>query len=148
MGTHLRDLLLLAFPDCDNGQRFVATPRAQELPPRPGGSPRSRKRKQVPERVGRPPILSSHLKTGQWWSYQNRPTDLARDSVILPLCLLIRQVHFGAPTARGSFENVTVIEEAVEEHCGDGGAVTAVLSPVFHRTVGSQQCAGQPIAPA
>src|SRR5439155_24145496 len=90
--------------------------------------------------------LSGHLKTGQWWSCQNRPTEMARDSVVLPLCLLIRQVHFGAPTARAAFENVTVMEEAVE-HCGDGGAVTEELSPVLHRTVGSQQCAGPPIAP-
>ena len=38
------------------------------------------------------------------------------------------------------------MEEAVE-HGGDGGAVTEELSPVLHRTVGSQQCAGPLIAP-
>ena len=67
-------------------------------------------------------VLSGHLKTGQWWSCQNRPTDEARDSVVLPLCLLIRQVHFGSPTPWAAFQNVTVMEEAVE-HGGDGGAV-------------------------
>ena len=58
-------------------------------------------------------------------------TGQARDHVLLPLCLLIRQVHFGSPTARATFEHVTVMEEAVE-HCGDGGAVTEQLSPVLH----------------
>jgi len=71
------------------------------------------------------------------WSLENRPTDQARDQVVLPLCLLIRQVHFGSPTAWAAFENVTVMEEAVE-HCGDGGAVTEQLAPVLHRTVGRQ----------
>src|SRR3990172_5249310 len=90
--------------------------------------------------------LSGHFKTGQWWSGQNRPTDRARDQVVLPLCLLIWQVHFGSPTPWAAFEHVTVVEEAVE-HCGDGGAVTEELAPVLHRTVGSQKRAGPLIAP-
>ena len=75
-------------------------------------------------------ILSGRLKTGQWWSCQNRPTDLARDSVSSTSLPLIRQVHFTAPTARAAFENVTVIEEAVE-HGGDGGTVTEELARKF-----------------
>jgi integrase len=53
--------------------------------------------------------LSGHFKTGQWWSGQNRPTDPARDQVLLSLCLLIRQVHFGSPTPGAAFENMTVV---------------------------------------
>ena len=32
-------------------------------------------------RFGLDSLLSGHLKTGQWWSCQNRPMDWARDSV-------------------------------------------------------------------
>ena len=56
-----------------------------------------------------------------------------------------RQVHFGAPTARAAFKHVTVMEEAVE-HGGHRSAVTEELSPVLHRTIGSQQGAGPLIA--
>ena len=30
-------------------------------------------------------VLGGHFKTGQWWSPQNRPMGMARDSVVLPL---------------------------------------------------------------
>ncbi len=56
--------------------------------------------------------------------------DQPRDQVVLPLCLLTRQVHFSSPAARAALEKVTVMEEAVE-HCGDGDAVTEELSPVL-----------------
>src|SRR5258708_17420962 len=73
--------------------------------------------------------LSGHPKTGQRWSGQNRPTEEAGDSVVLPRGFLRRQVYFRAPTSRTAFENMTVMEEAIE-HGGDGCAVTQPLSPV------------------
>jgi hypothetical protein len=86
--------------------------------------------------------LSHYLKPQ--WSPQNRPTDRARDLgffVLLPLCFLILQVHFSAPAAGAAFEDMTVMEEAVK-HGGNGSTVAEELSPVLHRTVGSQKGAG------
>src|SRR5260370_10116842 len=75
--------------------------------------------------------LSGHPKTGQRWSGQNRPTEEAGDSVVLPRGFLRRQVYFRAPTSRTAFENMTVMEEAIE-HGGDGCAVPQQFSPVVH----------------
>jgi hypothetical protein len=57
------------------------------------------------------PANGGQVKTGQWIEPE------------ATLCFLIRQVHFGSPTARAAFEHVTVMEEAVE-HGGDRSAVT------------------------
>src|SRR5260370_20243605 len=57
--------------------------------------------------------LSGHPKTGQRWSGQNRPTEEAGDSVVLPCSLLWRQVYFRTPTPRTAFEYVSVMQQAV-----------------------------------
>jgi len=38
--------------------------------------------------------LSGHFKTGQWWSGQNRPMEIARNKVFLSCVGLVRQVCF------------------------------------------------------
>src|SRR5258707_8641920 len=73
--------------------------------------------------------LSEHPKTGQRWSGQNRPTEEAGDSVVLPRGFLRRQVYFRAATSRTAFENMTVMEEAIE-HGGDGRAVNQQFAPI------------------
>src|SRR6266576_1580684 len=47
--------------------------------------------KQVDEIVPVPLPLNGRVKSGQRWSGQNRPTDVARDSDVLPCRLHIRQ---------------------------------------------------------
>src|SRR5271156_5714561 len=47
---------------------------------------------------------------------------------------------FGAPTARAAFENVSVMQQAIQ-HGGDSGAVAQQFSPVVYGAVGRQQCA-------
>src|SRR5260370_17284787 len=76
-------------------------------------------------------VLSGHPKTGQRWSGQNRPTEEAGDSVVLPRGFLRRQVYFRAPTSRTAFENMTVMEEAIE-HGGQRCAFTPKVAPVLH----------------
>ena len=52
------------------------------------------------------------------WSLQNRPMVVTskpangrgRDRVVLALYLLVGQAHFGTPTARAAFEDMTVME--------------------------------------
>jgi anti-anti-sigma factor len=66
--------------------------------------------------------LSGHLKTGQRWSGQNRPTRVAGTPVVLPRRILWWQVCFCAPTARATFEHVAVMEQSIE-HGGDGCTV-------------------------
>ena len=61
------------------------------------------------------PAIDDHRKTGQRRG--------VRDRVVLAFCLLVEQVHFGSPTARTAFEDVTVMEQAVE-HGSNRGAVT------------------------
>ena len=58
--------------------------------------------------------LSGHLKTGQRWSLQNRPTGMARDGVVLPLSWGSRQARFGAPTPRPALEDVAVMEQPIQ----------------------------------
>jgi TrkA-N domain len=82
--------------------------------------------------------LRGHIKSGQRWSLQNRPTKVAWDEVVLLRCLLRRQVCFGAPTPWTAFEYMAVMEEAIE-HSGNGGAVAEQFAPVVHRSVRSQQ---------
>jgi len=53
--------------------------------------------------------LSGHVKSGQRWSGQNRPTDVARDMVLLSHLLLIRQVRFRSPAPWSAFQDVTVV---------------------------------------
>ena len=84
--------------------------------------------------------LSGQVKSGQRWSGQNRPTDVAQDLILLTQLLWIRQAGFRSPASWSAFQDVTVVAQPVE-HGGDGGAVTEQLAPVFHRTV-SKQCAG------
>lgn len=48
--------------------------------------------------------------------------------VFYSLSLTIRQARFRPPTPGARFQNVAVMEEAVE-HWGNGGAVTDVISP-------------------
>src|SRR5215469_4904933 len=58
-------------------------------------------------------ILSGHVKTGQRWSWQNRPTEMARDKVVL-LCRVLRgQVDFCAPAARTALKHVTVMQLSI-----------------------------------
>jgi len=53
--------------------------------------------------------LSGRVKSGQRWSGQNRPTDVARDMVLLSHLLLIGQVRFGSPAPWSAFQDVTVV---------------------------------------
>jgi hypothetical protein len=53
--------------------------------------------------------LSGQVKTGQWWSGQNRPTDAARDVILLSHFLLVRQVRLRAPAPWPAFQDVTVV---------------------------------------
>jgi hypothetical protein len=53
--------------------------------------------------------LSGQVKSGQWWSGQNRPTDVARDVILLAHFLLVRQVRFRAPAPWPTFQDVTVV---------------------------------------
>jgi len=53
--------------------------------------------------------LSGQVKSGQWWSGQNRPTDVARDVILLAHFLLVRQVRFRAPAPWPAFQDVTVV---------------------------------------
>jgi hypothetical protein len=46
----------------------------------------------VSETSNQMPVLRGHAKTGQRWSGENQPTELAGDSVVLTCCLLGRQV--------------------------------------------------------
>ena len=75
----------------------------------------------VPRRVTH--SLSGHPKTGQWWSWQNRPTGKAGDSVVLSCRLLWWQVYFRTPTPRTTFEYMTMMEKTIE-HGGNGGAIS------------------------
>ena len=54
-------------------------------------------------------VLSGRVKSGQRWSGQNRPTDVARDMVLLSHLLLIRQVRFRSPAPWSAFQDVTVV---------------------------------------
>src|SRR5713101_10019620 len=67
--------------------------------------------------------LRGQVKSGQRGSGQNRPTDVARDMVLLSHLLLIRQVCFRSPTPWSALQDVTVVQQTVE-HGGDGRAVT------------------------
>ena len=55
--------------------------------------------------------------------------------------MLFRRIRFGSPTSRSTFEEMAVMEQAVE-HSSDRGAIAEQFSPVFHGAVGSQQRAG------
>ena len=54
-------------------------------------------------------ILNGRVKSGQRWSGQNRPTDVARDVILLAHFLLVRQVRFRAPAPWPAFQDVTVV---------------------------------------
>ena len=69
----------------------------------------------VPSMVTSKPAISGHFKTGQ--------RRASETGVVLTFCLLVEQVHFGSPATRTAFEDVTVMEQAVE-HGSDRGAVT------------------------
>jgi hypothetical protein len=58
--------------------------------------------------------LSGQIKTGQRWSLQNRPTEVAEDSVVLSCRLVWRQVCFCAPAPGTAFEHMAVMEQAIE----------------------------------
>jgi len=66
--------------------------------------------------------------------------------LFLVLVFRIGQLRFGPPTPRTAFENVTVMEQAIEHRC-DRRAVAQQLAPVFHWSFRSQQSAGAFIAP-
>jgi hypothetical protein len=53
--------------------------------------------------------LSGQVKSGQWWSGQKRPTDVARDVILLAHFLLVRQVRFRAPAPWPAFQDVPVV---------------------------------------
>jgi hypothetical protein len=58
------------------------------------------------------------------WSLENRPYEMARDVILfLSRFLLIGQVCFGPPAPRSAFEDMAVVEKAVE-HGGDSGGIT------------------------
>src|SRR5579872_832243 len=101
---------------------------------------------QVISEVGTFETLSGHCKSGQRWSGQNRPTEVAGDSVVLPCLRLWRQVSFRTPAPRTAFEYMPMMQKAVE-HGGDGSAVSQQLAPVLYRPVGSEQGTGALIAP-
>ena len=70
----------------------------------------------------------------------------------LPLLLwLVLSLSFsctaglGSPAARAAFENVTVVQKAIQ-HGGDGGAIAEQFSPVFNGSVRSNQRAGSLVA--
>jgi chromosome segregation ATPase len=69
--------------------------------------------KNTPQKVGDVTIelkgLRGHVKSGQRGTGQNRPTDVARNMVLLSHFLLIRQARFGSPASRPAFQNVTVV---------------------------------------
>jgi plasmid stabilization system protein ParE len=67
-------------------------------------------------------FLSGHLKSGQRWSGQNRPTRVTGTLLFLSCRLLCWQVYFRAPTAWAAFEHVSVMEQSVQ-HGSDGRAV-------------------------
>src|SRR5258708_97067 len=76
------------------------------------------------------------------WSPQNRPTVVrakpangrGRGLSCFTRGFLRRQVYFRAPTSRTAFENMTVMEEAIE-HGGDGCAVTQQFAPVVDGSI-------------
>jgi PD-(D/E)XK nuclease superfamily protein len=86
----------------------------------------------------KPCFLGGQGKSGHAWSLQNRPYEMARDVVLIYLScfLLIRQVCFGSPAPWSAFQDVPVVEQAVQHGC-DCGAVAEQFAPVFHRAVGS-----------
>jgi len=55
--------------------------------------------------------------------------------------LVLSRVHLRPPAARSAFEEMAVVEQAVE-HGRDGGAVAEQFALVFHGAVGSEQRAG------
>jgi len=71
--------------------------------------------------------------------------EMARDKVFLSCVGPVRQVGFRPPASWTTFEEMAVVEQAVE-HGGNRGAVAEQFSPVFHRAVGSQQRAGALLA--
>jgi len=49
------------------------------------------------------------------------PTDAGWNRVLLSRFVLFGQLSFGSSASRATFENIAVVEQAVE-HGGDGGA--------------------------
>ena len=75
-----------------------------------GNSGEGRWRRRLKSRIERQSkVLSGRVKSGQRWSGQNRPTDVARDMVLLSHLLLIGQVRFGSPAPWSAFQDVTVV---------------------------------------
>jgi hypothetical protein len=74
--------------------------------------------------------LTGNCVNGPRGSLQKRPmgdgskptNGAARNLILLSLFLLLRQARFCAPALWAAFQDVTVVEQAVE-HSGDGGAV-------------------------
>jgi len=65
---------------------------------------------------------------------------------VLLLLLLLSLAFFRLPVwcanCAAALENVSVMQQAIQ-HGGDGGAVAQQFSPVFHGSVGRQQCAAR-----
>jgi hypothetical protein len=59
--------------------------------------------------IENPICLSGQVKSDQWWSGQNRQSDVARDVILLVHFLLVRQVRFRAPAPWPAFQDVTVV---------------------------------------
>ena len=74
--------------------------------------------------------IDDHPKTGQRRG--------VRDRVVLAFCLLVKQVHFGCPTAGTAFKDMIVMEQAVE-HGRERSAVAEQFPPIFDRTVRRHQ---------
>jgi hypothetical protein len=55
-------------------------------------------------------VLSGHFKTGQRWSPENRPTEVAGTEVVLTRRLCSRQVCFCAPTPWTTLQHVAMME--------------------------------------
>src|SRR3974390_1265406 len=58
-----------------------------------------------------------------------------------PPRLLRRRIKFGSPASRATFEQVPVMQQAVE-HGADRGCIPQQLPPILDRTIGSEQGTG------
>lgn len=56
------------------------------------------------------------------------------------VCILLFRWRFGSPAPRPAFEDMAMVEEAIE-HSGDGGAVAEQFPPVLDEAVASSKAA-------
>jgi hypothetical protein len=95
----------------------------------------------VSETSNQMPVLRGHAKTGQRWSGQNQPTELAGDSVVFNLLPPGEASLILCANSAGRIQSVAMMEEAIEP----GGCVRAVaqeFSPVPYGSIRSEQSTG------